>query len=417
KSPALRDALRPLKSLAASATAAHEADRHLREAEAAIMEAQLQQLNRGARSATPSATLASEIAEATEKLEEMRRPERRFITSDPTVEMLTELLRHNPRGLLLERDELAGFLDSLDKNGREGDREFYLQAFNSEENYTVDRIGRGTLHIPALTLSVIGGIQPGKLEGIVLGAVSGRREADGLLQRFQLAVYPEPLTDYKHVDRPVDQAAVQTAHEIYTLLAEFDPTQHPELVTDRGGLPGIGFSEPAQCMFDAWYVSTMERLRSGELSTTPAFQAHIGKYGGLVAKLALLFHLTDTIESGVIPPVSPEALQLAIEWVDFLEAHSRKIYALELQRLSENVRELALRLLEGDVQEGSPVREVYRRGWRGLRTAASVTKALDYLTEKGWLRIETVPSIGKGRPSDTIRLNPYLEALSDDLIP
>lgn len=417
KSPALRDGLRPLKDIAAQATNDYEADRLKREAEASILDAQIKRLLREAHGTAPRPTLAQEIAEANEKLEQLRRPARRFITNDPTVEMLTELLRDNPSGLLLVRDELTGLLDSFDKKGREGDREFYLQAFNSEENYTVDRIGRGTLHIPALTLSVIGGMQPGKLEGLVLGAVSGHREADGLLQRFQLAVCPEPLTEYDLVDRPIDHAAAQKANRIYVRLAEFDPAQHPELDTERGSLPGIGFDELAQERFNTWLVGHMRRLRSAELSASPAFQAHLGKYSGLVAKLALLLHLADTIESGKIPPVTLEALQRAIAWAELLEAHARKIYAPELQGLPGTLRELALRILEGDVQDGMTVRDVYRRGWRGLKTAASVKQALDYLAKKNWVRIETTAPRSSGRPSDLIRINPHLEVHSEDLIP
>lgn len=417
KTPALREGLRPLKAIAARATELHEANRLTREAEATILEAQHQQLLRQARSDKTKPTLASEIAEAQEKLESLRQPGRRFTTSDPTVEMLTELLRYTPRGLLIERDELIGLLDSLDKKGREGDREFYLEAFNSVENYTVDRIGRGTLHIPALTLSIIGGIQPGKMDGLVLGAVSGRRNADGLLQRFQLAVYPEPLTEYHHVDRPIDLAADRKAHDIYTRLADFDPTKHPELDTTRGTMPGIGFEALAQDLFDEWLIGNMRRLRSGVLDSTPAFHAHIGKYRGLVAKLALLFHLTDTIESGNIQPVSAQALQLAIEWVAYLEGHARKIYAPELQRVPENVRELALRLLDGHIQDGTPIRDVYRHGWRALKSAGSVNSALDHLVEKDWVRIERVASPDGGRPSDRIRINPNLDAFIEELIP
>jgi hypothetical protein len=40
----------------------------------------------------------------------------------------------------------------------------YCEAWNGAGAYTYDRIGRGTLHIRAACLSVLGGIQPGPLE-------------------------------------------------------------------------------------------------------------------------------------------------------------------------------------------------------------------------------------------------------------
>jgi Protein of unknown function (DUF3987) len=72
----------------------------------------------------------------------------------------------NPKGLLLFRDELSGFLHTMDRPGHETDRAFYCEAWNGTGTFTYDRIGRGTMHIRAACVSVLGGIQPGPLEGI-----------------------------------------------------------------------------------------------------------------------------------------------------------------------------------------------------------------------------------------------------------
>lgn len=81
----------------------------------------------------------------------------------------------------------------MERPGREGDREFYLEAWNGTGSYTFDRIGRGTIHVPALAVSVIGGIQPGKLQRYIAEALSDGGGADGLLQRLQLLVWPDGL--------------------------------------------------------------------------------------------------------------------------------------------------------------------------------------------------------------------------------
>ena len=41
----------------------------------------------------------------------------RYLTQDTTVEKLGELLRDNPRGVLIYRDELIGFLARSTKRG------------------------------------------------------------------------------------------------------------------------------------------------------------------------------------------------------------------------------------------------------------------------------------------------------------
>ena len=54
----------------------------------------------------------------------------RYMVSDPTIEKLGELLNENPNGLLLYRDEISGFLKTIDREDRANDRAFYTEAFN-----------------------------------------------------------------------------------------------------------------------------------------------------------------------------------------------------------------------------------------------------------------------------------------------
>ncbi|WP_375662702.1 DUF3987 domain-containing protein, partial [Bartonella sp. CL266QHHD] len=57
----------------------------------------------------------------------------RFIVNDVTVAKLGELLKENPRGLLMVRDELSGFLTNLERKEYQTDRAFYLTAFNGDD--------------------------------------------------------------------------------------------------------------------------------------------------------------------------------------------------------------------------------------------------------------------------------------------
>jgi hypothetical protein len=68
---------------------------------------------------------------------------RRYKTNDSTVEKLGELLRDNPAGLLVQRDELVDLLASWEREDRQGDRAFFLEAWNGDQSFDTDRIGRG----------------------------------------------------------------------------------------------------------------------------------------------------------------------------------------------------------------------------------------------------------------------------------
>ena len=115
---------------------------------------------------------AQEVAAEIVQLESAAEPvRRRYLVNDTTVEKLGEILNQNPNGVTIFRDELISFFRSLDKDGQEGARGFYLTAWNGDARYTYDRIGRGTLDITAACLSMIGGTQPGPLGDYLRAAV------------------------------------------------------------------------------------------------------------------------------------------------------------------------------------------------------------------------------------------------------
>ena len=76
-------------------------------------------------------------------------------------------------------------------------------------------IGRGTIHIESTTVSIIGGIQPSRLRPYVWNAVNQGAGDDGLIQRFQMMVYPDTATEYKHLDRWPNKEAKDTAWKVF----------------------------------------------------------------------------------------------------------------------------------------------------------------------------------------------------------
>ena len=80
----------------------------------------------------------------------------------------------------------------MEKSGQEQARSFYLEAWNGTGRFTYDRIGRGTIDIEATIVSLIGAIQPGPLQAY-LSSSSNDASDDGLIQRFQLLVWPKEI--------------------------------------------------------------------------------------------------------------------------------------------------------------------------------------------------------------------------------
>jgi hypothetical protein len=410
KTGAIKEAFRPLGRLAAVAHEAYVNAEGELEARRERIEAEIDAIKRRMREAAKKdadlSGLENDLRDKRAELREAKATERRFLTHDATVEKLGELLRDNPRGMLVLRDELSGWLRALDKSGREGDREFFLEAWNGTGSFTTDRIGRGTVHIPALTLSLFGGIQPGKLAPLLSAAVEGGSGDDGLVQRLQVAVWPDRLPAWSKPDRWLDTSARDRAFGIFEALAATDGVAVNAMSDD---IPFLRFSPNAQTIADTWRDALEHRLRSGELDDTPAFAAHIAKYRSLLPALALVFYLIEL--AAKTPGVAKGAVgegqtRLAADWCGFLEAHARKLFAIELSGAASAAHAIAAKITAGAIFDGQSVRELYRSQWAGLKTPERVLVGLTELTDLGWLRVEF--ALTGGRPSQVVRLHPQL---------
>jgi putative DNA primase/helicase len=330
---------------------------------------------------------------------------RRYIVNDATVEKLGELLNENPNGLLVYRDELMGFLRSLEKQGHEGDRAFYLEAWNGTGSYTYDRIGRGSVFIASNTISILGGIQPSKLAAYIRGAASGEND-DGLISRFQLAVYPDINQPYRHVDRWPNSEAKNRVYAVFQALDTLDP-QVIGAATDSESIPYLRFSDDAQSFFDSWRTDLETRIRASQ--ETASLTSHLSKYRSLMPSLALLFHLVDVAAGKASGAVSLTSARIAAAWCDYLEAHARRIYQFAFDGDPEPAQRLAERIKE-NLPNPFSVRDVVKKGWASLTTTEAVERAIAILEEHDWVRqVEVPPGPEGGRPKTEIHINPLAQ--------
>ncbi|HEV2054609.1 MAG TPA: DUF3987 domain-containing protein [Methylomirabilota bacterium] len=263
KSPALAEALRPLHRLVTDAHAQDEEQRLAQHFHLAEQQARRHALAQRLRAAVAHEASTEDLrAPFAAVSRDTPRAARRYLVNDTTVEKLGDLLNHNPNGLLLFRDELSGFLHTMERPGHENDRAFYCEAWNGTGAYTYDRIGRGTLHIRAACVSVLGGIQPGPLERYLRAVFAGRGD-DGLLQRFQLAVWPDGGGRWQNVDRWPNADARARVIEVFQRLTTLEPAAlgAEELTPEE--LPFLRFEAEAQECFDAWRGDPEAARRGG----------------------------------------------------------------------------------------------------------------------------------------------------------
>ena len=403
KSPALSEAERPLKRLSITAQKEYETAISEHAFDLKVYETEVSANEKEIKSAVKSKDplkidAARENYLSIEDSEPKRPSLRRYIVNDATVEKLGELLNENPNGLLLARDELIGWLKSLDREDRSNDRSFYLECFSGSNSYTYDRIGRGTIHIESTTLSIIGGVQPSKLRPYVFGAINQGADDDGLIQRFQLAVWPDDNRTWRNVDRWPSTESKNLAYQVYERLSELPDAEQD----DEGRVQAVRFTSEAQAIFNKWIEENTAKIKAPDIH--PAIESHLAKYPSLMPSLALVI---NEVEVGHMQPVNEQSALKAAAWCELLEAHMHRIYGGAHNPSVQN----AITILErrGKLPARFTSRDIHRKGWTGLSEASHVNDALRELIETGHImQVKKDDDSKGGRPSVSYEWNPDL---------
>jgi hypothetical protein len=318
----------------------------------------------------------------------------RFIVSDTTVEALAPILLANPRGLLLARDELAGWIGSFDRYAGKGkagaDSANWLSMFNAE-SIIVDRktgIPR-TIHVPQAAVCVSGGIQP----AILQRALGLEHRESGLAARLLVTCPPRKAKRWTEAD--IDPSAEAELVRLFDRLYELQPA------TGEDGEPRpvlVRLSGDAKTAWEAYYNA--HAVEQADLTGDMA--AAWSKLEEYAARLALVVHFTRwaardpmLINANVVDASSMNAGIVLAKWY---KHEARRVYAMLDE--SDNERDQR-RLVDWIGRKGGTVtpREV-QQGCRWLKEPGAAESALEELVKAGRGIWRDVPTTAKGgRPA------------------
>jgi hypothetical protein len=402
KTPALKEPMQALDQLERNASFEYQQALQAWEATQLIQEEQRKVLkDQIKRSLKNNDDPQQQVMEALRENTHAEPKRKRYVVNDSTVEKLGCILGDNPNGVLLFRDELAGFFHSLEKTGHEADRAFYLECWNGDGRFTYDRIGRGTLEIESACLSILGSIQPGPLQSYFAQTTGGGQGDDGLLQRFQLAVWPDLPKNWRNVDRIPCLGTRQRATNIIYDLSLMNSSEFQAATDSHNAVPFLRFSAEAQAVFTEWRTQLENTLC--EQGEAPYFLAHLAKYRSLIPALALIIQLATDRHAKA---VEVDAINKALGWEGYLRSHAQRIYGSVT-----NIRQdYALRLFKQLQKKALPnpftSRDVYRHGWAGLNKPEGVNDALDMLEAHNI--IQRVVQTTGGRRKELIFYHPEI---------
>ena len=399
KSPALTEVMKPLHRLESEAHHAYESLHTAWEAakeRTAIAKHAAKLVATNKLKKDPKAEITASLDEPDEPLAT------RFTVNNFSLEALGEVLKANPNGVLAFSDEIHGLLMMSQKPGNEGLNDFLLSAWNGDAAFTFDRIGRGKRRIQHVCVAVLGGIQPGRLVEHVRGATHGGGGDSGLIQRFQLIVWPDMREQWELIDRTPDATAREAAQLVFErVVSPFHALTGALKIlgSDEETIDIRRFDIDAQRVFYGWLEELEREIRGDTLP--PVMASHLSKYRSLVPSLALIFAVADDVR-GAIPL---RYLEQAIGWAKYLRPHAERVYACTTHADTRHARALLAKIKDGSITDGFTLREVYKKDWH-LLDKLGVTKATDLLADLDYLLpIETRNPAG-GRPSVTFNINP-----------
>ncbi len=319
---------------------------------------------------------------------------RLFKTNESSIQSMTVLQTQNPRGILVFRDELTGLLVKWDREDGQDERAYFLEGWNGNGSYTDCKIGRGITDAKSICISLLGGIQPDKLKRYLYQAQQGNN--DGLMQRLQLAVWPDEPEHWQLIDTLPNKADKQRAYDIVKGLAELDFIQHGASQSEYDDRPYFRFDDAGQAVFNAWLTELQTiKLQQEE---NPLMVEHFGKFRSLMPSLALIFHCIDIADGKASGNVSAQSAELAVDWCKYLESHARRIYAMAESPEHEAAIRLAGKIKSKALPDSFTTRDIERKGWHGLKDKQEIEAACNILIDENWLMMQRKPKPLTGRP-------------------
>ncbi|MHB2168022.1 DUF3987 domain-containing protein [Alsobacter sp. R-9] len=393
KSPALDPVLRIVKEI--EAVAIEAARPRVQEREEAIQRARaaLESWQGALRAAAKAGDTPPERPVDAIEPEPLALP--RMLMSDVTVEKLATILRDNPKGVLVNRDEIAGWVESFGRyNGASGaERAMWLEAFGGR-SFRVDRQSRPEpIFIDRLSVSVLGGIQPDRLT-----AINGAAD-DGFAARFLFA-WPDAVDAFTVRQETIDGTAQRLALQRLADLSLF-PDQFAKL-------------NPAFVPLSAAALHHLEAFggamkRAANEASGPLAGA-LGKAAAHAIRLALVMEFLWWAERGGTEPqeISDLAMLAGIGLVDgYYCPQARRVFR-EASVPPEEVCAIAVaKWIVATKVDRFNAREARRRIGGAVRDARAMDQACEVLTEAGAIMPDPTRTGGThGRQSKDYRVNP-----------
>lgn len=279
------------------------------------------------------------------------------VVKDSTVEAINQILEYNPKGVVLDQDELLAWVKGMNSYRKGSDLEYFLSIWSGTP-VKVTRTGKDTKWIEYPFLNVIGSVQPKMLKELI----SSEKANNGFIDRILFA-YPDEFVVAKESDIDVDESVYRLYDNIIQFLQELpnEFVQHRDDVTEEEFLEinriEVPLTDKARRAYKEFRNDIVNQQNIAE---EEAIMGLLSKMKQYCLRIALVLEFLDLACRAMPPQGEGEWHPISIDFARKIEISEKSIDRAKL--IVEYFKRSSMKVLD---QLDGPVNQLpkYQRAW------------------------------------------------------
>ena len=229
-----------------------------------------------------------------------------YLLTDTTAEGMADAHKVNTRGILINRDELKGWIDDFGRYSKSGEQSNMLSMW-SQKGVTYNRKTSGILNIEKPVILVGGGIH----RELLFTLANDNRAENGFLARM-VAFFPDHSEKQLYCNEMPDPALLDSFDDFIKLLTEVKETKT------------LVLTDTTAKLYEAFYNDNVRRINA---EPTAYLKGIFGKLDIIVLRIAIVLRAMNFALEGIASPgILPREMEAAIQITEYFRATALKVY-------------------------------------------------------------------------------------------
>lgn len=229
-----------------------------------------------------------------------------YLLTDTTAEGMADAHRVNTRGILINRDELKGWIDDFGRYSKSGEQSNMLSMW-SQKGVTYNRKTSGILNIEKPVILVGGGIH----RELLFTLANDNRAENGFLARM-VAFFPDHTEKQLYCNELPDPALLDSFDDFIKLLTEVKEAKT------------LVLTDSSAKLYEAFYNANVKLINA---EPTAYLKGIYGKLDIIVLRIAIVLRAMNFALEGIASPgILPREMEAAIKITEYFRATALKVY-------------------------------------------------------------------------------------------